>query len=101
MIIRVFRARIHPDKVDTFRTFLKEKALPLVRSQDGCLSVSAGVPMADSPDEFCVIMVWRDVAALQAFAGDDWQRPHVMPEEEGVVLDRSLHHYQNIDSVLI
>ena len=101
MIIRIFRVRIHPERVAEFETFLRETALPLVRAQPGCLSVTAGVPLPDSPEEFCVVMVWRDIAALQAFAGDDWQRPHILPEEEGLVLERRLDHYRSIESILI
>lgn len=41
-------------------------------------------------------MVWDSVASLAAFAGEDWQKPHVMPEEEGIVRDRFLHHFDMV-----
>jgi hypothetical protein len=39
-------------------------------------------------------MVWRDLDALKAFVGEDWQRAHVHPDEEGIVKSRALHHYE-------
>ncbi|WP_193139935.1 antibiotic biosynthesis monooxygenase [Meridianimarinicoccus sp. MJW13] len=102
MIIRIFRAGIAPDRAAEFETFLRETALPLVRDQDGCLSVHGGVPLEGAETtEFCVVMVWRDEDALRAFAGDDWHQPHILPEEEGLVLTRALHHYRSTDSVLL
>ncbi|MCA8879955.1 MAG: antibiotic biosynthesis monooxygenase [Rhodobacteraceae bacterium] len=101
MIIRVFRAQIHPDRAGEFERFLRETALPLVRAQEGCLSVTAGLPLPGGPAEFCIVMVWRDLDALRAFVGEDWQHPHVLPEEEGLVVARELSHYRGIDSIVI
>ncbi|MEX0349824.1 MAG: antibiotic biosynthesis monooxygenase [Paracoccaceae bacterium] len=93
MIIRIFRAIIYEERVDEFRTFLTQTALPLMREQTGLVSITAGLPRPETPNEFCLVMVWDSVASLAAFAGEDWQKPHIMPEEEGIVRDRFLHHF--------
>ncbi|MDP5216640.1 antibiotic biosynthesis monooxygenase [Ruegeria sp. 2205SS24-7] len=93
MIIRIFRAIIYEERVDELRTFLTQTALPLMREQTGLVSITAGLPRPESPNEFCLVMVWDSVASLAAFAGEDWQKPHIMPEEEGIVRDRFLHHF--------
>ena len=94
MIVRVFRVVVHDGKEADFRSFFLETALPLVRSQPGLVSVTAGLPRPESPQEFCMVMVWRDIASLQVFAGEDWREPHIHPDEAAMVRERSLHHYE-------
>lgn len=40
-----------------------------------------------------MVMVWRDVESLRAFAGEGWREPHIHPDEAAMVHDRTLHHY--------
>ena len=42
MIIRVFRARIHPGKEDEFERFVRETGVPMVQAQAGCSHVAWG-----------------------------------------------------------
>ncbi|TMV08032.1 antibiotic biosynthesis monooxygenase [Ruegeria sediminis] len=93
MIVRIFRAVIFDDKVAEFRKFLIGTALPFMRKQKGLVSITPCLPRAETPNEFCLVMVWETVDALAAFAGEDWRKPHVLPEEEGIVKERFLHHY--------
>ncbi|MFW8634393.1 antibiotic biosynthesis monooxygenase family protein [Cribrihabitans pelagius] len=96
MIIRVFRATVRDDKIDAFKTFLKDTAVPHVRRQKGLVSVTAGLPRPEAPATFCVVMVWESIAALKAFAGEDWEQPHVLPEEDPMVLSREIEHFDMI-----
>lgn len=98
MIVRVFRVTVHEGKEAEFGDFFKNTALPLVQSQPGIVSVTAGLPRPETPNEFCMVMVWRDVEALKAFAGEDWRKPHIHPDEADTVRDRSLHHYELVES---
>jgi len=93
MIVRVFRVRVDAARVDEFARFFRDTALPLIESQPGIVAVTAGLPRDETPTEFCMVMVWESVDALRAFAGEDWRRPHVHPDEEGLVLERHLYHY--------
>ena len=98
MIARVFRVTVHDGKQAEFSEFFKNTALPLVQSQPGIVSVTAGLPRPETPNEFCMVMVWHDVEALKAFAGEDWRKPHIHPDEAETVRDRSLHHYELVES---
>ena len=94
MIVRVFRAVVHAARRAEFEDFFRNTAIPPMRAQDGLLSLTAGLPRPETPDEFCMVMVWRDVTALAAFAGPDWRQPHIDPSGTGVAKERHLHHYE-------
>ncbi|MCB1496478.1 MAG: antibiotic biosynthesis monooxygenase [Bauldia sp.] len=94
MIIRVFRVVVQDGKREQFETFFRETAIPLTRSQPGIVSVTAGVPRAETPDEFCMVMVWESLAAMKDFVGEDWRSPHIHPDEADLVRERSIHHYE-------
>jgi heme-degrading monooxygenase HmoA len=98
MVIRVFRAVVREGQQSSFRKFFIETALPLVRSQDGLVSVSVGLPHEASPDEFAMVMVWRDLGALKRFAGDDWERAVIHPEEAHLLKETHVHHYHALDN---
>jgi len=94
MIVRIFQVTIAEGREAEFEDFFRNTAKPLVESQPGIVSVTAGTPRPETPNQFCMVMVWRDVESLKAFAGDDWRKPHIHPDEVGVVEDRMLHHYE-------
>lgn len=98
MILRIFRVVINPDRREEFETFFRDTALPLVLGQPGIVSATAGTPSPEAPDEYCMVMVWKDIESLAAFAGEAWQKPHIHPDEEGIVLDRFLSHYDVVKS---
>ena len=94
MIVRIFQVEIFEDKVEEFRSFFLEKALPMMREQDGLISITPCHPHTDSPCEFALVMVWKDEASIARFVGENWREPHIDPAEEGIVRSRLLHHYQ-------
>ena len=97
MIVRVFQVTAQEGKEREFEEFFREEALPLVARQPGLVSVTAGVPRAETPRDFCMVMVWRDVESLKAFAGEDWQKPHIHPDEAALVESRTLSHYELVE----
>ena len=94
MIIRIFRVIVQDGKRAEFEDFFRNTAMPLMQSQPGIVSVTAGVPREETPNEFCMVMVWRDLEAMKAFVGDDWREPHIHPDEAELVRERFLHHYE-------
>jgi len=97
MIVRVFRVVVHDGKRDEFEDFFRDTAIPLVKGQPGIVSVSAGVPRAETPNEFCMVMVWKDLDAMKAFVGEDWQSAHIHPDEAELVRERTIHHYELVE----
>jgi heme-degrading monooxygenase HmoA len=94
MIVRVFRVVVQDGKQADFDQFFRKTALPLVQSQPGIVSVTAGVPRPETPNEFCMVMVWRDLEAMKEFVGEDWRNAHVHPDEADMVRERFIHHYE-------
>lgn len=93
MIIRFFRAIVHEGQQDAFKSFFLDTALPLVRSHDGLVSASVGLPHESSPTEFSMVMVWRDLDALKGFAGETWGQAVVHPDEAHLLAETYVSHY--------
>jgi heme-degrading monooxygenase HmoA len=98
MIIRVFRPTIHPGKEVEFESFLRETAIPLVSQQSGVIAQHVGKPRDSSSTEFVYVSVWEDVESIRAFAGEQWQEAVVAPEEEHLLKDTWIGHYEVIET---
>jgi len=94
VIMRVFRVVVHDGKRDEFEKFFRETALPLTKRQPGIVSITAGVPRPEAPNEFCMVMVWENLEAMKKFVGEEWQSAHIHPDEAELVRERSIHHYE-------
>ena len=94
MIIRVFRPTIHPGKERDFESFLRETAVPLVSQQSGLVAQHVGTPRDPSSTEYLYVTVWEDVESIRAFAGEHWQEAVVAPDEEHLLKDTSIGHYE-------
>ena len=69
VIVRVFRARVHPGKEDEFERFVNDTGVPMVKAAKGCAHVTAGKSRWSEHPEFVVVTHWRSLDALKAFAG--------------------------------
>ncbi|HET6758209.1 MAG TPA: antibiotic biosynthesis monooxygenase [Propionibacteriaceae bacterium] len=98
MIIRVFRPTIHPGKEAEFESFLRETAIPLVSQQSGVIAQHVGKPRDSSSTEFVYVSVWEDVESIRAFAGERWQEAVIAPEEEGLLKETWIGHYEVIET---
>jgi heme-degrading monooxygenase HmoA len=98
VVVRVFRVRVQPGKEDEFERFVIETGIPMVKAQEGCTHVTAGKSRWSGQPEFVVVTHWRSVDALQAFAGPDWQKAVIEPEEEDMLAEVFCDHYETIDT---
>jgi heme-degrading monooxygenase HmoA len=94
MIIRVFQ--VQPGMHGDIERFLREVAIPMAQAQEGLLQFYVGTPREETPDEFAVSLVWKDLASLQAFTGPKWREAVILPEEAHLLQSTRLHHYQSI-----
>jgi heme-degrading monooxygenase HmoA len=94
VIIRVFRPTIHPGKEAEFESFLHDTAIPLVSQQSGLIAQHVGKPRDPSSTEFVFVTVWEDVESIKAFAGERWQEAVITPEEEDLLQDTWIGHYE-------
>jgi heme-degrading monooxygenase HmoA len=98
VIIRVFRPTIHPGKEREFESFLRDEAVPLVSRQSGLVVQYVGKPRDSSSTEFLSVTVWNDVESIRAFAGERWQQAVITPDEEHLLKDTWIRHYDVIET---
>ena len=94
MIIRVFRPTIHPGKEQEFEAFLRDTAVPLVSRQSGLVAQHVGKPRDRSSTEYVYVTVWEDVESIRAFAGERWQEAVITPDEEHLLKETWIGHYE-------
>jgi heme-degrading monooxygenase HmoA len=94
MIIRVFRPTIHPGKEDEFESFLRDTAIPLVSQQSGLVAQHVGKPRDPASTEYLYVTVWESVESIRAFAGERWQEAVIAPDEENLLKDTWIGHYE-------
>jgi heme-degrading monooxygenase HmoA len=94
MIIRVFRPTIHPGQEREFESFLRETAVPLVSRQSGLVAQHLGKSRDPSSTEYLYVTVWEDVDSIRAFAGERWEEAVIAPEEEHLLQDTWIAHYE-------
>lgn len=97
MILRIFRAIIHEDRVADFKKMVQEQSIPWLTNSDGMLAYIAGQPFGMNDREFVMVTIWRDLDALKAFCGDDWNNPVVTEDEEPLVETMFAEHYLQFD----
>jgi heme-degrading monooxygenase HmoA len=93
VIIRVFRPTVHPGKQSEFEAFLRDTAIPLVSRQKGLVAQHVGRPRDPSSTEYVYVTMWQDVESVRAFAGERWQEAVITPEEEHLLSDTWIAHY--------
>ncbi|HKN42771.1 MAG TPA: antibiotic biosynthesis monooxygenase [Propionibacteriaceae bacterium] len=98
MIIRVFRPTIHPGKENEFESFLGEEAIPLVSRQSGLVAQYVGKPRDPLSTEYLYVTVWEDVDSIRAFAGERWQEAVITPDEEHLLKETWIGHYDVIET---
>jgi quinol monooxygenase YgiN len=55
MIVRVFRARVHPGNEDEFERLVIETGVPMVNAAEGCTHVTAVKSRWNEQPEFVVV----------------------------------------------
>lgn len=95
MITRVFRGRVRPGQRGAFERFIHAQAIPELEANPGVVSVHFGTPTEQTPDEFLVVTVWRDLDSLKAFAGEQWSDPKLSLDEAHMLEHATVHHYRN------
>ena len=95
-IVRVFRARAKPGAVEALEQRLRDEVLPEISTAPGLVAHHAGVPHGDSRD-FLMVTVWEDMAALRAFAGEDYTRAVLYGDTPELIEEMSLEHYEGVE----
>ena len=68
--------------------------MPLVSQQSGLVAQHVGTARDPSSTEYLYVTVWEDVESIRAFAGEHWQEAVVAPDEEHLLKDTWIGHYE-------
>lgn len=96
MLTRIYRVRIKPELRAEFEPLFRTVALSSVSDCPGCTSARLGGPTSQTPHEYVMISVWDGIENLQAFAGTDWNVPHIPAGMEEFVDECWLHHFWDL-----
>jgi heme-degrading monooxygenase HmoA len=96
VIIRIFRPTIYPGKEREFESFLRNTAIPLVSQQSGLIAQHLGKPRDPSSTEYLYVTVWENVESIRAFAGERWEEAVITPDEEHLLKETWIGHYEAI-----
>lgn len=91
----MFRGRARPGQSEAFERYIRTRGIPEFESNPGVVSVHFGTPTDQTPDEFLVVTVWRDLESLKAYAGERWGDPKLSLEEAHMLEQATVHHYRN------
>src|SRR5436309_2340896 len=94
MIVRVFRARVRPGKKAEFEQTVRQHSIPLVEAQKGLITYYVGRPVDSNDDEFIMVTVWPDLDTLKKFTGPDWNRSIIPEQEQPLLIESSVEHYE-------
>jgi len=94
VIVRVFRARIKAGKLEEWREKVERVAVPGIRSAPGLLAFFPGEPLDPATREFSFVTLWRDLDSLRAYAGAEWQKGAIPPEQRPLVEESWVQHYE-------
>lgn len=97
MILRLFQVTTKPGREADFAAFFHNTAIPMMLSVDGLLAVLPGAARPETPNAFGFVMLWRDLDALKAFAGEDYEKPHIHGDEVEFVATRTISHYDLVE----
>ncbi len=76
---------------------VQEQSVPWLQKSDGMLGYFPGEPFDEDAREFVMITLWRDLDALKAFTGTDWNNPVVTDDEALLVEAMFADHYLKFD----
>ena len=96
MIVRVFRARVYPDKHAEYERLVQERAIPLMQAEEGMLGLRIGLPMEPTPNEYVIITRWRDLDAMTHFTGDNWHEPVILDDAADLIEEATVSHYEQL-----
>jgi heme-degrading monooxygenase HmoA len=94
VVAREWRGRVAPARADEYYRYLSE-GVSKIRSVPGSLGVQVMRRDEAGAVEFVVISYWESRKAIEAYAGQDIEKPHHLPRDREFLLElptRVLHY---------
>jgi quinol monooxygenase YgiN len=86
MHIRLFHAKVRPGKQADFKKVLETLSVPTIQKRSGMIAIYPGQPLGPDSNEFVLVTVWKDLAALDNRGRDGWAKA-IIPEEALCLLE--------------
>lgn len=96
MIVRVYRATVHPGMEVEFEAFLREQGMTNVTRVPGCRGAMAGRDRWSEEPVYFFVSMWDSIEALQGFTGPDWQQGVIVPDEAHLIASVSTSHFETL-----
>ncbi len=93
MLIRMFRGFASAGSVESYASYLRDRAAPHILAHPGVRELHIYEPMSRSK-EFLVESRWDDVSSLIAFAGTEWYLPKILGPERTMITKAEVSHYR-------
>ena len=93
MIARRWRGRVRAADLDAYLAYLEASGVPALRATPGNQGVLVFRHLDESTDSagFEVVSLWRDLADIRAFAGDDITVARFFPDDDRFLIAPDLH----------
>jgi len=92
-ILRLFKARARPNCESALAEKLATSSVQVVRDEPGFLGFLCAGPPNDTDRDFVFASMWRDVDAIKARFGRDWQASFLPPGYSELIEECSVEHY--------
>ena len=86
-IARTWRGRTRAEDFEAYTAYLNETGVQALRATPGNERVLILRRVDGDEAEFWVISLWRDMASISAFAGEDPTRARYLPEDKRYLLE--------------
>ena len=100
MIIRVYRARAVAGRETEVANTLRETT-PFIAAADGCLMAETGRRLVERSEEFVVVSLWRDMAAIEHFSRvssrGSIDEPFFPDRMVGLISGAMIEHFEGIE----
>jgi antibiotic biosynthesis monooxygenase (ABM) superfamily enzyme len=96
MITRLWRGWTSPANADAYERFLLGTLFPAMRDIPGFLGADVLRRVESDEVAFVTLARFESLAAVRAFAGDDYETPVIEPEARLLLAryDERAHHYE-------
>jgi heme-degrading monooxygenase HmoA len=92
----MWHGRVKHDDAESYREFLKERAISDYQSVEGNIDVKILERREEDSTHFITMTSWESLNAIKAFAGEDAERAKYYPEDDEYLLEfePSVVHYE-------
>lgn len=93
-VLRIFEARAREGAVERLARELADNTAGVVSEEPGNLGYYFGEAASGDGRDLVFVSIWADIGAVRTRFGEDWERPHLPPEQRDLVERCSVRHVE-------